>query len=54
MKLEGKTALISGASRNIGKQIALTFADEGADAHHFETLPRCREVLHFRNLFQRQ
>jgi 3-oxoacyl-[acyl-carrier protein] reductase len=31
MKLEGKTALISGASRNIGKQIALTFADEGAD-----------------------
>jgi 3-oxoacyl-[acyl-carrier protein] reductase len=31
MKLQGKIALISGASRNIGKQIALTFADEGAD-----------------------
>ncbi len=31
MKLEGKTALISGASRNIGKHIALTFADEGAN-----------------------
>jgi NAD(P)-dependent dehydrogenase (short-subunit alcohol dehydrogenase family) len=31
MKLEGKTALISGASRNIGREIALTFAREGAD-----------------------
>jgi 3-oxoacyl-[acyl-carrier protein] reductase len=31
MRLKGKTALITGASRNIGKQIAFTFAREGAD-----------------------
>jgi len=31
MKLRGKTALITGASRNVGKAIALTFAGEGAD-----------------------
>ncbi len=31
MRLNGKTALIAGASRNIGKEIALTFAREGAD-----------------------
>jgi len=31
MRLDGKTAFITGASRNIGKQIALTFAREGAD-----------------------
>jgi NAD(P)-dependent dehydrogenase (short-subunit alcohol dehydrogenase family) len=31
MRLAGRTALITGASRNIGKQIALTFAREGAD-----------------------
>ena len=30
MRLEGKTALITGASRNIGREIALTFAREGA------------------------
>jgi 3-oxoacyl-[acyl-carrier protein] reductase len=31
MRLAGKTALIAGASRNIGKTIALTFAREGAN-----------------------
>jgi 3-oxoacyl-[acyl-carrier protein] reductase len=31
MRLAGKTAMVTGASRNIGKQIALTFAREGAD-----------------------
>ena len=31
MRLKGKTALIAGASRNIGRSIALTFAREGAD-----------------------
>ena len=31
MKLRGKTALITGASRNLGKAIALAFAKEGAD-----------------------
>jgi 3-oxoacyl-[acyl-carrier protein] reductase len=31
MSLEGKTALITGASRNIGRAIALAFAAEGAD-----------------------
>src|SRR3989442_12825068 len=31
MRLRGKTALIPGASRNIGRAIALAFATEGAD-----------------------
>ena len=30
MRLENRTALITGASRNIGREIALTFAREGA------------------------
>ena len=31
MRLEGKTAFITGASRNIGRAISLAFAAEGAD-----------------------
>src|SRR5262245_66567825 len=31
MRLKNKTALVSGAGRNIGKAIALSFAREGAD-----------------------
>ena len=53
MRLEGKTALITGASRNIGREIALTFAREGADlilntrqsvAELDEVAAKCREL----------
>jgi 3-oxoacyl-[acyl-carrier protein] reductase len=53
MRLENKTALITGASRNIGAEIARTFAREGADlilntrqsAQELETVAaECREL----------
>ena len=53
MRLDGKTALITGASRNIGREIALTFAREGADlvlntrasqAELDEVAGKCREL----------
>ena len=53
MRLEGKTALITGASRNIGREIALTFAREGADlvlntrasqAELEDVAAKCREL----------
>ena len=53
MRLENKTALITGASRNIGAEIARTFAREGADlilntrqsAAELETVAaQCREL----------
>ena len=31
VRLVGKTALVTGASRNIGKEISLAFARQGAD-----------------------
>ncbi len=31
MRLEGKTAIITGASRGIGRAIAIRFAQEGAN-----------------------
>ncbi|MGI8914002.1 MAG: SDR family NAD(P)-dependent oxidoreductase, partial [Chloroflexota bacterium] len=30
MRLQGKVAIVTGASQGIGRQIALTFAQEGA------------------------
>ena len=53
MRLEGKTALITGASRNIGREIAITFGREGADlvlntrasqAELEEVATKCREL----------
>lgn len=44
MRLKGKTALIAGASRNIGKAISLTFAREGADGTPLKRVGTPQEV----------
>jgi len=44
MKLEGQTALITGAGRGIGKTIALKLAESGADivlADMIQKLRKC-------------
>ena len=43
LELKGKAALITGASRGIGKAIALTLADEGCD---IALVARGEEQLH--------
>jgi len=49
-RLEGKKALITGASRSIGRAIAIRFAQEGADviinyrSNYAEAIETCREI----------
>ena len=43
--LTGKTALVTGAARGIGKAIALKFAAEGANVAFTGRLPRQKSPL---------
>ena len=42
--LQGKTAIVTGAARGIGKAIALTLADAGADVVVTDVLPEIEQT----------